>query len=33
MLGSKEIDMINNSNIYDTYKDLHFSEKEHEKKL
>ena len=33
MLGSKEIDTINNSNIYDTYKDLYLSEKEREKKL
>ena len=28
-LGSKDIDMINNSGIYDTYKDLYLSEKEH----
>ena len=27
MLGSKEIDTINNSNIYDTYKDLYLSKK------
>ena len=33
MLGSKEIDTINNSNIYDTQKDLYLSEKEREKKL
>ena len=33
MLGSKEIDTINNSDIYDTYKDLDLSEKEREKKL
>ena len=33
MLGSKEIDTINNSDIYDTYKDLYLSEKEREKKL
>ena len=33
MLGSKEIDTINNSDIYDTYKDLYLSEKEPEKKL
>ena len=33
MLGSKEIDTINNSNIYDTYKYLYLSEKEREKKL
>ena len=28
MLCSKEIDTINNSDIYDTYKDLYLSEKE-----
>ena len=33
MLGSKEIDTINNSGIYDTYKDLYLSEKEREEKL
>ena len=33
MLGSKEIDTINNSNIYDTYKDLYLSKKEREEKL
>ena len=33
MLGSKDIGMINNSDIYDTYKDLYLSEKEHEDKL
>ena len=33
MLGSKEIDTINNSDLYDTYKDLYLSEKEREKKL
>ena len=33
MLGSKEIDTINDSNIYDTYNDLYLSEKEPEKKL
>ena len=33
MLGAKEIDTINNSDIYDTYKDLDLSEKEREKKL
>ena len=33
MLGSKEIDTINNSDIYDTYKDLYLSEKEREEKL
>ena len=27
MIGSKDIDMINNSDIYDTYKDLFLSEK------
>ena len=27
MLGSKEIDTINNSDIYDTYKDLYLSKK------
>ena len=27
MLGSKDIDTINNSDIYDTYKDLYLSEK------
>ena len=31
--GSNKIDMINNSNIYDMYKDLALSEKEPEKKL
>ena len=30
MLGMKEIDTINNSDIYDTYKDLFLSEKERE---
>ena len=30
MLGSKDIDTINNSDIYDTYKDLYLSEKERE---
>ena len=30
MLRSKKIDTINNSDIYDTYKDLYLSEKEHE---
>ena len=30
ILGSKDIDTINNSNIYDTYKDLYLSEKERE---
>ena len=33
MLGSNNIDTINNSDIYDTYKDLYLSEKEHDKKL
>ena len=33
MLGSKDIDTINNSDIYDTHKDLHLSEKEPEEKL
>ena len=33
MLGSKDIDRINNSDIYDTYKDLYLSEKEREEKL
>ena len=33
MLGSKDIDTINNSDIYETYKDLYLSEKECEEKL
>ena len=33
MLGSKDIDTINNSEIYDTYKDLYLREKEREEKL
>ena len=33
MLGSKDIDTIDNSDIYDTYKDLYLSEKEPEEKL
>ena len=33
MLGSKDIDMINNSDVYDIYKDLYLSEKEREEKL
>ena len=33
MLGSKSIDTINNSDIYDTYKDLYLSKKEREEKL
>ena len=33
MLGSTDIDTINKSDIYDTYKDLYLSEKEREEKL
>ena len=33
MLGSKDIDTINNSDIYDTYKDLFLSKKEREENL
>lgn len=33
MLGSKEIDTINQSYIYDTYKDLYLSKKEREEKI
>ena len=33
MLGSKDIDTINNSDIYDIYKDLYLSEKECDEKL
>ena len=33
LLDSKEIDTINNSDIYDTYKDLYLSKKEHEERL
>ena len=33
MLGSKDIDTINNPDVYDTYKDLHLSEKEYAEKL
>ena len=33
MLGSTDIDTINNSDIYDTYKDLYLSEKDREEKL
>ena len=33
MLGSKDTDTINNSYIYDAYKDLYLSEKEREEKL
>ena len=33
MLGSKDIDTINNSDVYDKYRDLYLSEKEPEEKL
>ena len=33
MLGSKEIDTINNSDIYDMYKDLYLNKRECKKKL
>ena len=33
MLGSKDIDTTNNSDIYDTYKYLYLSEKERKEKL
>ena len=33
MLGSTDIDTINNSDIHGTYKDLYLSEKEREEKL
>ena len=33
MLGSTRIDMIDNTDIYDTYKDLYLSDKEREEKL
>ena len=33
MFGSKDIDTINKSDIYNTYKDLYLSEKEREEKL
>ena len=33
MLGSKDIDTIDNSDIYDTYRDLYLSKKEREEKL
>ena len=33
MFGSKDIDTINNPDIYDTYKDLYLNEKEREEKL
>ena len=33
ILGSIEIDKINNSDIYDTCKDLYLSKKEHEERL
>ena len=32
-LGSKDIDTIDNSDAYDTYKDLYMSEKEREERL
>ena len=32
-LGSKKIDLINNSCIYDAYKDLYLSKKEREERL
>ena len=32
-VGSTDIDTINNSVIYDTYKDLYLSRKEHEERL
>ena len=32
-LGSKETDVINNSCIYDAYKDLYLSEKERDERL
>ena len=32
-LGSTNIDTINNSDVYDTYKDLYLSEKEREERL
>ena len=32
-LGSKDTDLIDNSDIYSTYKDLYLSEKEHEERL
>ena len=33
ILGSKDTDIISNSDIYDTYKDLYLSEKEREERL
>ena len=33
MLGSKDIDTINNLDVYDIYKDLYLSEKKREEKL
>ena len=33
MLASTDTDTINNSDIYDTYKDLYLSEKEREEEL
>ena len=33
MLGSTDIETINNSDIYDTYKDLYLSAKEREERL
>ena len=33
MLHSKDIDTINNADVYNTYKDLYLSEKESEEKL
>ena len=33
MLSSKEINTINNSDVFDTYKDLYLSVKEREEKL
>ena len=33
MLGSKEIDTINNADVFDTYKDLYLSVKERKEKL
>ena len=33
MLGSKDIVTINNSDVYDTYKDLYLSKREPEEKL
>ena len=33
MVGLKDIGTINNSDVYDTYKDLYLSEKEREEQL